>query len=60
MTVAFPDGTGYTLYGEYRAGNARSVAQVAQLAIDSGIYSEETTPAEWALLQGFIRGGNTQ
>ena len=60
VTVAFPDGTGYTLYGEYRAGNARSVAQVAQLAIDSGIYSEETTPAEWALLQGFIRGGNTQ
>ena len=57
ITVEFTDGSSYTLYGGYSASNSRSIADVAQLALDNGLYTETANPDEWALLQEFIRGG---
>lgn len=55
VRVELSDGTTYTIYGGYTAECARSVAQVAQLALDdaSAVY----TDAQRAILENFISGG---
>ncbi len=54
-TVKLADGTEYTLYGGYSADCARSVAYVAQKALDDT--SVTYTEAQKAILQNFISGG---
>lgn len=53
--VDFGDGVAYTIYGGYTADNARSVAQVAQIALDDP--AETFTEAQRAILENFISGG---
>ena len=58
IQVIYQNGDSYTLYGEYADSNARSVSEVAEIALQTGVYTEEDNPVEWALLQNFITGGS--
>lgn len=53
--VDLGNGVAYTIYGGYTADNARSVAQVAQMALDDP--DETFTEAQRAILENFISGG---
>lgn len=55
VRVDLGDGKVYTIYGGYTADNARSVAQVAQMALDDP--GETFTEAQRNILENFISGG---